>query len=211
MTERDDTATPPTPTAPSAAIWVAFAFVVALGLGLVFGLPFLLDGDDDLSRLRAAATGELAAMEVFDTPRDMPNHPLLREGGKAVQSGEFGGKLYLINFWATWCAPCRDEMPSLSALQGRFNPSDFEIVLVSLDIGGFDVANPFLREVGVDHLQSLLDRTNRMTLELGGSGLPITILVDAKGRWVARMDGPAEWDGPDGVRFIQTALEVLPK
>lgn len=114
----------------------------------------------------------------------------------------FQGRHLLVNFWATWCAPCRQEMPSLDRLQQQLGGPDFQVVLISLDRAGYAKAAAFLAEIGVGHLVSYADATARAGRTLGVFGLPVTLLLDRRGDELGRLTGPAEWDSPEAKALI---------
>lgn len=168
----------------------------------------LQSGRADLAALEPMAEGDLAGFQVFEEPRPLPGHPLRNRNGEDIFLDQFGGELLLVNFWGTWCAPCRWEMPSLANLQNSLSDKPFRVVLVALDRQGFEVVDPFLEEVGVSHLTTFLDHTNRLTVDVNAPGLPTTILVSPDGEWIGLMPGPAEWDKPESLAFMQKALEI---
>ena len=116
------------------------------------------------------------------------------------------GKVLLVNLWATWCAPCRKEMPALDALQKEAGGDDFEVVAVNVDTGGDEKPKKFLGEIGIENLAFYRDDTLELfnTLKRRGLalGLPVTLLVDREGCLMAHMNGPAEWAGEDARRLI---------
>jgi thiol-disulfide isomerase/thioredoxin len=119
-------------------------------------------------------------------------------------------KVLLVNLWATWCAPCRAEMPALDVLQAKMGSDDFEVVAVNVDTGGDEKPRKFLAETGVKSLgyyrDNTLDLFNDLKTRGLALGLPVTLLVDRGGCLLAHMNGPAEWEGPDAQRLVETAL-----
>lgn len=156
-------------------------------------------------RLQPLAVGAMAGFEAFPVPRDLPGTAIAARTGQAVSLSGFRGRTTLVNFWATWCEPCRAEMPSLSRLQQALGGNSFAVVTVSLDLEGYPVIDPFLREIGVSNLPVYWDRSNLLTVELESKGLPMTILIDRTGRWIGRLDGPAQWDTPEALALLQAA------
>ena len=124
----------------------------------------------------------------------------------------FKGKVALVNLWATWCAPCRQEMPALDRLQAALGGDDFAVVPVSIDIGGRDRPAAFLKQIGVKNLPLYTDRTTEIFegLKTRGLaiGLPVTVLLDRNGCRLGHINGPAEWDSEDGKRLIEAAIEA---
>lgn len=141
-------------------------------------------------------------------PKPVPELQFTDEAGRALSLAQFRGKVILLNVWATWCPPCRREMPSLDRLQARLGGPDFEVVALSIDQGNdalFFVQEFFL-EIGVKHLRIYLDRTGGAARTVGALGLPVTLLVDRQGMELGRLVGPAEWDGPEAVALVQKYL-----
>ena len=115
---------------------------------------------------------------------------------------DFHGKVVLLNIWATWCVPCRREMPALDRLQTALGGDGFEVVPVSID-RGMDVVRKFYAEVGIQKLGMYRDNSGSATRQLGAVGIPTTLLIDRKGREIGRLIGPAEWDSPEVVEFLR--------
>jgi len=157
-----------------------------------------------------AATGEVAAMLPADPPQSLKGLAFNGPDGKPMTLADRGGKTLLINLWATWCAPCRAEMPALDALQEQMGGDRFEVVAVNVDTGGDEKPKNFLSEIGVDNLsyyrEPTLDLFNDLKKRGLALGLPVTLLVDADGCLLANMNGPAEWSSADAKRLIEAAL-----
>ena len=113
----------------------------------------------------------------------------------------------MLNFWATWCAPCLREMPSLERLQVALEDRPFRVVAVSTDRGGGAAVKPFLKRLKLDEITVLLDARSRLAADMGLRGLPTTYVLDHKGRVVGGMEGPAEWDSPDARALVEHYLE----
>lgn len=128
--------------------------------------------------------------------------------GQSRSLADFRGKIVLLNIWATWCVPCRKEMPALDRLQAILGGSDFEVVTLSTDRRGMDVVRKFYAEVGIRKLGMYLDSSAKATRELGVVGLPTTLLVDRKGREAGRLIGPAEWDSPKIIEFLRCVIAM---
>ncbi len=130
------------------------------------------------------------------------------QNGSSLDLSAFGGKIVLLNLWATWCAPCRKELPSLDRLRQSLPSSDFEIIALSIDRDGVAAVHPFFKAIGITGLRIYVDPTGQATSTLKASGLPTTLLVDRAGREIGRLVGPAEWDGSDMRALIQSWLEA---
>ncbi|MEE8226331.1 MAG: TlpA disulfide reductase family protein, partial [Kiloniellales bacterium] len=119
-------------------------------------------------------------------------------------------RVVLLNFWATWCAPCIREMPSLDRVQAQFEEAGLTVVAVSEDFAGVPVVQPFFERLKLEHLQVYLDVESALAKELGVRGLPTTLLIDRQGRLVGGLEGPAEWDEDDAVALIRYYLGEPP-
>jgi thiol-disulfide isomerase/thioredoxin len=131
----------------------------------------------------------------------------LTEDGSRGDMEDFRGKVILVNVWATWCVPCREEMPTLDALQAELGSDRFEVVALSIDRAGSPVVRRFYDEIGVTNLEMYVDKTMLSATALRTVGLPTTILIDAQGQELGRLVGPAEWDDPDMVSFLRDFIE----
>ncbi len=153
------------------------------------------------------------AMAAFLTKADRPAMPALGfkdAGGKDRTLAEWKGRVVLLNLWATWCAPCRKEMPTLSDLQKQLGGKDFEVMALSLDLKGLDASKKFLDENGARNLVAYTDQSTASLAALQGVGLPLTILIDKQGREVGRLIGPAEWNSPEAIALIKAAMAEAP-
>lgn len=139
-------------------------------------------------------------------PKPLPEVQFVDGDGRPRALADFRGRMVLLNIWATWCAPCRREMPTLDRLQAELGGPDFEVVALSLDRAGSGVVRTFYDEVGVKHLALYTDSSGRAARELHARGLPTTLLIDRAGRELGRLVGPAEWDTAEMVAFIRSHL-----
>lgn len=155
----------------------------------------------------AAAQGPPQNFAVHETPRSLPEIHFQDSRGTTLRLADFRGKVVLLNIWATWCGPCRREMPTLDRLQAELGGSDFEVVPLSIDRAGIKVVREFYADVGVRHLPMYNDKSGKASRGLGVVGLPTTLLIDRAGRELGRLIGPAEWDSPEMVAFIRKQLE----
>jgi thiol-disulfide isomerase/thioredoxin len=154
----------------------------------------------------ASATEPPQNFAVHQTPVPVPEISFEDGDGQPSTLADFRGKIVLLNIWATWCAPCRKEMPTLDRLQAELGGPDFEVVALSMDRKGPDAVRKFFAEIGIQHLALNIDRTSQAMFTLGAYGLPLTLLIDREGREVGRLIGPAEWDSPEMVTFIRSHL-----
>jgi thiol-disulfide isomerase/thioredoxin len=130
---------------------------------------------------------------IHEAPKPVAAIQFEDADGHSRSLADFGGKVVLLNIWATWCVPCRKEMPTLDRLQARLGGSDFEVVALSID-RHVDAVRKFFAEVEIQKLAMYLDGSAKATYELGAVGLPTTLLLDREGREIGRLIGPAEWD-----------------
>ena len=162
------------------------------------------------SRLAPLARGEVAALAVAHTPFRVPNVAFKDAEGHERTLADWRGRTILLNLWATWCVPCRREMPALDALQKDLGGADFEVVAVNIDTR--DPAKPlaFLKDVGVTNLAYYSDDSAKVfqELKLAGKafGMPTTLIVDRSGCEIGEMAGPAEWASADGVKLVSAAV-----
>lgn len=126
--------------------------------------------------------------------------------GQKMTIADFEGKVVLLNLWATWCAPCRKEMPYLDQLQRELGSDQFEVVALSVDRGSPEKARAFLAEVGAKNLRFFHDPQARAGFALKAIGMPTTLLFDRQGREIGRLVGPAEWHSPDAKALIEAAI-----
>ncbi len=150
--------------------------------------------------------GHMAAFVFKPVPEALPAIKFQGADGEERTLDRWRGKVVLLNLWATWCLPCRKEMPALDRLQGEMGSDTFEVVAVSVDRTGLAGARKFLDEAKVEKLALYADGTARLAGTLRAAGLPATLLIDAEGREVGRLLGPAEWDSEDAKRLIRAVV-----
>ena len=152
-------------------------------------------------------TGQMAAFVKKKSPEALPEVTFNDAAGQPVTLASFKGRTVLLNLWATWCAPCREEMPSLDRLQQALGSDKFEVVALSLDRQGAAASQKFLDEVNAKHLKLYIDATAKQGTVLKIVGMPTTILINKDGLEVGRLAGPAEWDSADAKALIKAAME----
>ena len=152
------------------------------------------------------ATGALAAFLVHPEPKALPDLQFQDGAGKPVKLSDWKGRVVLLNLWATWCAPCRKEMPDLSKLEKELGSDQFEVVAISVDRKGAEASAAFLKETGVDNLKLYIEPSTKIVNDVQSAGLPATILVDRQGRELGRILGPADWASPEAIALVKAAL-----
>ena len=157
--------------------------------------------------LAAFSRGQMATFVAREKPADLPAFTFQDGTGAEKTIADWRGKIVLLNLWATWCAPCRKEMPALDRLQGTLGGDDFEVVAVSIDKGGLDLPRSFLEKIKVAHLKLFNEPTARLGLTLKAFGMPTTLLIDRQGKEIGRLVGPAEWDSEDALALVREAIK----
>ncbi|MAU22041.1 MAG: redoxin [Martelella sp.] len=155
---------------------------------------------------KRAATTLPRSFVMHETPRPLPVITFEDGAGQALTLASFKGRTVLLNIWATWCVPCREEMPTLDALQAELGGPGFEVVPLSVDRAGPEVVRKFYAEIGIPNLGLYIDASMQASFDLAAVGLPTTLLIDAEGRELGRLVGPAEWDAPEMIAFLKTHL-----
>ena len=144
--------------------------------------------------------------------RPAPSIAVADADGKPVQlKDRYRGKIVLLNFWATWCAPCVREMPALDALHAELGGKDFAVVAVSIDRLGFAKITPFLKKLGINKLHVLHDNSRKLYRKSGVRGLPTTLIIDHEGKIRGYLEGPAEWDSKEAHALIRYYVDRIPK
>jgi thiol-disulfide isomerase/thioredoxin len=153
----------------------------------------------------AAGQAPLGEFIPSSSLRPAPQIGFADPEGEAVSLRDFSGKLLLVNLWATWCAPCRHEMPSLDRLQTRLGDK-ITILAISEDMGGSKAVTPFIAKLGLKALKTYLDPKNAVGQAFKVDGLPTSFLIDRQGRVLGRVEGEAEWDSPKMLGVIELFL-----
>jgi thiol-disulfide isomerase/thioredoxin len=161
-------------------------------------------------RIAPLVHGEVAALAVAQTPFHMPDLAFKDGQGHDKTLNDWRGRTVLLNLWATWCVPCRREMPALDALQARLGGPNFEVVTVNIDTRNPQKPLAFLKDVGVTHLAYYSDDSAHVFEDLKEAGkafgMPTTVIVDRNGCEIGNMAGPAEWASDDGVKLVSAAI-----
>lgn len=164
---------------------------------------------DLLAGVLALAAAPVAArplMPLHETPREMLSPPFVDGDERDLTLEDFQGRVVLLNIWATWCAPCRKEMPMLDAVQARLGGDDFHVLPLSIDRAGLRPVRRFYEEIGIRHLKIYLAEDIRAMAAFAVAGLPTTILIDRQGRELGRFSGPSDWDSPENITLFETII-----
>ncbi len=161
-------------------------------------------------KLKPLAKGEIAAFQVAARPQPLPSFPFTLPDGAPATLEAFRGRVVLVNLWATWCAPCRKEMPALDALQSEFGGPEFEVAAINIDTRNLERPRQWLAENGITRLAYYADpkTASFQTLRAAGKavGMPTTLLIDREGCELGVLHGAAEWASADAKALIRAAL-----
>ena len=174
-----------------------------LYLGLIAGANTAMA---DLSAIEAMREGDMRKLVFLEDPQPVSDAPFnLADGAGEGRLLDYRGKWVLLNFWATWCAPCRKEMPMLAELQDEFGGESFEVVTLATGRNSPQGIVKFFDDIGVTNLPRHQDPKQNVAKEMGVFGLPITVIIDPEGNEIARMRGDADW-ASDNAKAILAAL-----
>jgi thiol-disulfide isomerase/thioredoxin len=193
---------------------------VAVGLAAVYGITVFLGnraGDaqcrsavETAGRIAPLASGEVAGVVVASRPLRVPDLAFRDASGGERHLSQWRGRTVLLNLWATWCIPCRKEMPALDQLQAKLGSPQFEVVSINIDTRNADKPRAWLKEVGITRLGYYTDASAKVfqDLKLVGRaiGMPTTLLVDQQGCEIGTIAGPAEWASEDALKLVRAAL-----
>jgi thiol-disulfide isomerase/thioredoxin len=194
---------------------------VVVGLAGVYGIgrltgnagadPACKTAVETARRMAPLVRGEVAAVSVAGAPKSLPPLTFNDSSGAAKSLSDWRGRTVLLNLWATWCVPCRKEMPALDALQAKLGGKDFEVVSVNIDTRDTDKPKDWLKHVGVNTLAYYADNSAKVFQDLKAIGkafgMPTTLIVDPNGCELASLAGPAEWASGDAVQLVTAALK----
>ncbi len=151
-------------------------------------------------------SGEMQNFTLHETPQGVAEITFKDAEGRDLSLADFKGRLVMLNLWATWCAPCRREMPDIDALQAKYGGKDFIVLALSQDRKGVDAVRDFYAEIGVKNLEIFIDQKARSSRKLRAPGLPTTLLLNKSGSEIGRLIGPANWNSADAQKLIEHFL-----
>jgi thiol-disulfide isomerase/thioredoxin len=184
-----------------------FLPILLVAVAAVLGLYWFQAGERKMADATPdQTTVSLAAFIRQPTPRDIAAFSFADGKGSNLDLGHWKGKVVLLNLWATWCAPCRREMPELAQLQRLLGSNDFEVVALSEDLKGVEASAAFLKNSGADNLALYVDPKSTALAAVESPGLPTTLLIDRNGKEIGRLLGPADWASPAVQDLIKATL-----
>jgi len=163
---------------------------------------------DQRAGLEALKAGDMRKLIVAEAPQSAPNVAVVAPDGSETTLLAGDGRLRVVNFWATWCAPCREEMPSLAALETARGADGLELILVATGRNAPEAIERFAEEVGLPDLETHLDPKGKLAAAMGVPGLPVTVLLDADGAEIARLLGEADWSAPEALAVVDYLLSL---
>lgn len=181
--------------------------VSASAAGVILAVLVFATGSDGRGT-PPAFKGAMQSFQHAPAPKAAPAVNFTDRAEKPLTLAEFRGKVVLLNYWATWCGPCVEEMPALERLQAKQGGGEFQIAAVSIDRQGLPIVDPFLEKIGIRQLPIYLDRSGASMRAFGVRGLPTTILLDRDGNELGRLEGMAEWDSPQAEALIRFYMDA---
>jgi thiol-disulfide isomerase/thioredoxin len=177
-----------------------------LRLGLLYLAASLCANAAVGQDLSGYLTGEMRGLVLHQAPVAASELPYLREDETEGRLADYAGRHVVLNFWATWCAPCREEMPSLQNLEAALGGEDFAVVTLATGRNPPQAIRRFFEEIGVETLPQHRDINQQIAREMGVFGLPITVILNPEGQEIARLRGDAHWDSPEAIALIEALL-----
>ncbi len=153
------------------------------------------------------AVGDMRNFVLHEEPVAVPDVEFKDAEGAKLKLSDFRGRVVMLNLWATWCAPCRREMPALDALEAKYGGDDFLVLALSQDRKGVDAVKKFYAEIGVKNLVVYIDKRSKTSRKLRAPGLPTTLLLGRDGKELGRLIGPAEWASEDSEHLVEYFLK----
>ena len=160
----------------------------------------------DVTAAEALREGDMKKLVFHSTPQPVSDEPFFTAGDEPTSLSAYRGQHLVVNFWATWCAPCRKEMPMLSNLQTHFADAPVEVVTIATGRNPLPAMKRFFEEIDVDNLPLYRDPKQKLAREMAVLGLPITVIIDPDGNEIARLRGDAIWDSPSAIAVIEALL-----
>ena len=180
--------------------------LIILYTALIAGANGTLAENTNISVLNQLRQGDMQKLVLHPAPKRVSDIQFMTASGAKKSLDDYKGRFVLVNFWATWCAPCREEMPSLEALQRQFGSDQLEVVPLATGRNSPQAIRRVFEEIGVEHLPMFRDIKQQIARQMSVIGLPITLVIDPEGREIARLMGDAHWDSPEAFAFFEALL-----
>ncbi len=199
----------------SASVYTALTVCAIAALGFITTSgPAAADKADttlehmvDVAPLMDMRQDDMRKLNFHSSPKKVSENDFISEDGGEGYLADYHGKVVLLNFWATWCAPCRHEMPQLSELQTMLGGDDFEVVTLATGRNMVPAMEKFFAEIEVDNLPLHRDPKQKLSREMAVLGLPATLILDPQGREIARLQGDADWSSENARAIIQAVID----
>ena len=185
-----------------------FLTLIVLYTAFSFCANTVLSEDNKFSVLEEFKVGEMKKLILHQSPKAISEEVFYRSNNDPIFLQSFSGSLTLVNFWATWCAPCLNEMPSLSNLQKLKGDKNFKVVTIATMRNSPKSIENFFDKMSIVNLTKYQDPKGKLARSLKIAGLPLTILLNKDNKEVARFIGDADWSSPQALKLIEKAIEV---
>lgn len=207
--------TAPTDTKRSPLLFILAFIAGAAGIYLFNGEPRKEETPTaqttaEAGTLKSFAKGAMAGVIIHKDRKDIAPFTFSNDKGETLDLSKWKGRVVLLNLWATWCTPCKKEMPDLAVLQKQLGGPDFEVVALSLDRKGLEASRAFLKEIGVNNLALYIEPETKSLAALQAVGLPATILIDRNGKEAGRILGEAKWASPEAADLVKALIAEKP-
>jgi len=193
----------------STVLYMAIAACAIAGVGWVAlqdPAQVVPAGLENRAEIEALQTGDMRKLQFHATPKSVPDIAFDTADGGTATLADYRGKLVVVNFWATWCAPCRKEMPMLDALQDQMGGETFEVVTIATGRNAPPAMKAFFEEIGVQHLPLHKDDNSALARAMGVLGLPVTLILSPEGVELARLTGDADWSSDSAKAILQALM-----
>lgn len=187
--------------------WIAFA-VLYLATAVGANADTANTPMRDIPALEALREGQMIKLQFHPEPRDGSGLPFALPDDSQASLADYAGKIVVLNFWATWCAPCRKEMPGLDRLNTEFGGPDFAVVTLATGRNSVAGIAKFFSDTGLESLPQYRDIQQGIAREMAVPGLPTTVILDRSGREIARLTGDAEWDTPSAKAILAALIDA---
>jgi len=160
------------------------------------------------TQLMDMRVGNMRKLKIDTAPQEAVTLGFTNPAGEDLHLADTNGKIRVVNFWATWCFPCRNEMPTLDALQKQLGGKDFQVLTIATGLNDLGGIQRFLEQAGVKSLPILLDPDSSLGNAFGAIGLPLTVILNREGQEIARLTGGAEWDSDSAVSILNRLVSL---